>query len=88
MATKTMFTFTGVIHVINKSGDGCVRCREVIAFEQVSSPKGTYQFRPTQRTVFMPQEEQRACDEKMMKHAGEILSSALADQVETGQREQ
>lgn len=88
MAAKTPFTFTGVSHVIDKSGDGSVHRREEIVFEQVLSPKGTYQFKLTQRTMLMSQEERLACDKKMMKHAGDILSNDFASQAGTRQREE
>ena len=88
MTAKAPFTFTGVSYVIDKSGDGSVRHREEFVFEQVPSPKGTYQFQSTQRTVRMPEEERLACDKKMMKHAGDILSNDFASQAETGQREE
>ncbi|TQI66754.1 hypothetical protein [Clostridium sp. KNHs216] len=78
MAAKKPFTFTAISYVVNKSGDGSVRCREEIVFEQVPSSKGTYQFKPIKRTVFMPEEEQVECDKKMMKHAGEVLSDYLS----------
>ena len=83
MAAKKPFTFTGISYIINKSGDGSVRCREEIVFEQVPSSKGTYKFKPIKRTVFMPEEEQLECDKKMMKHSGEVMSEYLSNQTET-----
>lgn len=77
MAAKEPFTFTSISYIVNESGDGSVRRREEIVFKQVPSPKGTYQFKPTARTVYMPEPEQIECDKKMMKHAGEELSEYL-----------
>lgn len=82
MAVKKPFIFTGISYVINKSGDGSVRCREEIVFEQVPSPKGTYKFKPIKTTVYMPESEQLECDKIMMKHAGEVISEYLSNQEE------
>ncbi len=80
MAAKRPFKFTGISYIIDQSGDGSVRCREEIIFEQVPSPKGTFKFNPVKRTVFMPEAEQFECDKKMMKHAGEVMSDYLSNQ--------
>lgn len=77
MAVKGPSTFTSISYIVNESGDGSVCCREEIVFEQIPSPKGTYQFKPTARTVYMPEPEQIECDKKMMKHTGEELSEYL-----------
>lgn len=77
MAAKEPFTFTSISYIVNESGDGSVRCREEIVFEQIPSPKGTYRFKPIARTVYMPEPEQIECDKKMMKQAGEVLSKYL-----------
>lgn len=77
MAVKEPFTFTSNSYIVNESGDGSVRCREEIVFEQIPSSKGTYQFKSIARTVYMPEPEQIECDKKMMKHAGEELSEYL-----------
>lgn len=78
MAAHKPYTFTAVSYIVDKSGDGSVRCREEIVFEQVESSKGTYEFKPIKRTVFMPESEQVECDKKMMKRAGEVLSDYLS----------
>nr|WP_319488916.1 hypothetical protein [uncultured Caproiciproducens sp.] len=78
MAAKKPFTFTSVSYIVDKTGDGSVRCREEIVFEQIPSPKGTYQFKSIKRTIFMPEEEQIEYDKRMMKHAGEVMSEYLA----------
>lgn len=83
MAAKKPFTFTATSYIVNKSGDGSVRCREEIVFEQVPSPKGTYKFKPIKRTVFMPEAEQMEYDKKMMKHAGEVMSDYLSGNMDT-----
>ncbi len=82
MAARESFTFTGISYIINQSGDSSVRSREEIVFEQVPSPKGTFKFKPIQRTVFMPEAEQLECDQKMMKHAGEVMSDYLSNRTE------
>ena len=82
MAAKKPFTFIGTSYIIDKSGDGSVRCREEIVFEQVPTADGTYQFKPIKRTVFMPESEQLECDKKMMKHAGEVMSDYLFEYTE------
>ena len=74
MAAKKPFRFTGTSYIINKSGDGSVRCRQETLFEQIPSPKGTYQYKVIKTTVFMPEDEQLACDIKMMKHASDVMS--------------
>lgn len=78
MAAKKPFTFTSISYIVNKSGDGSVRCREEIVFEQVPSPKGTYEFKPIKRTVYMPEDELLEIDKKMMKRVGEDLSEYLS----------
>ncbi len=83
MAAKKPFTFTAISYIVNKSGDGSVRCREEIVFEQIPSPKGTYKFKPIKRTVFMPEAEQLEYDKKMMKHAGEVMSDYLLGDTDT-----
>lgn len=79
MAAKKPFTFTSISYIVNKSGDGSVRCREEIVFEQVPSPKGTYEFKPIKRTVYMPEDELLEIDKKMMKRVGEDLSEYLSN---------
>jgi len=81
MAAEKPFTFTAISYNFNKSGDGSVRCREEIVFEQVVSPKGTYQFKSIQRTVYMPEDEQLEWDKKMMEHSGEVMSEYLSYKV-------
>ena len=78
LAAKKPFTFTSISYVVNKSGDGSVRCREEIVFEQVPSPKGTYKFKPIKRTVFMPEPELLKIDKKMMKRVGDAVSEYLS----------
>lgn len=79
LAAKKPFTFTSISYIENKSGDGSVRCREEIVFEQVPSPKGTYKFKPIKRTVFMPESELLEIDKKIMKNVGEALSEYLSN---------
>lgn len=74
MAAKKPFTFTGTSYIVHKSGDGSVRCREEIVFEQIPTSDGTYKFKPIKRTVYMPEEEQMECDKQIMKHVGEVMS--------------
>lgn len=78
MAAKKPFTFTAVSYIINKTGDGSVRCRRETVFEQVPSSKGTYEFRPIKQTAFMPEQEQAECDEKIRANAGEAVSNYLS----------
>ncbi len=76
---KKPFTYTAISYIIDKSGDGSVRRRQEIVFEQVPSPKGTYKFKPIKQTVYMPEEEQLRCDKIMMQHASEVLSDYLSN---------
>jgi len=82
MAAKKPFVFTGISYIINQSGDGSVRCRQEIVFEQIPVKDGTCKFMPTKRIVFMPECEQLECDQQMMKHAGEVMSDYLSNQTE------
>lgn len=82
MAKKKPFTYTAISYIHNISGDGSIRLRQEVVFEQVPSPKGTYKFKPIKQTVYMPEEEQLECDKKMMKHAGEVLSDYLSSHPE------
>jgi len=82
LVAKKPFTFIGTSYIIDKSGDGSVRCREEIVFEQVPTADGTYQFKPIKRTILMPESEQLECDKKMMKHAGEVMSDYLFEYTE------
>lgn len=78
MASKKPFTFTSISYVVNQSGDGSVRCREEIVFEQVPSPKGTYKFKPIRKTVFIPEPELLEIDKEMMRHVGDDMSEYLS----------
>ena len=82
MAAKKPFAFTGISYIINQSGDGSVRCREEVVFEQIPVKDSTCKFKPIKRTVLMPESEQLECDRKMMKHAGEVMSDYLSNQTE------
>lgn len=82
MAAKKPFTFTSISYIVNKSGDGSVRCREEIVFEQIPLPKGTYKFKLVKRMVHMPEEELLEIDKKMMKRVSDDLSEYLSDHPE------
>lgn len=83
LSAKKPFVFTAVSYITDKSEGGKTLCREEIVFEQVPSPRGTYKFMPKERTVFMPEAEQAAYDEKMMRHVGETLSDDLSGKMKT-----
>lgn len=77
MAAKS-YTYTAISYIVNKSGDGSVRCQEKLTFRQDRLPDGTYHSTLIKKEVIMPEEEQIKCCEKMMVHAGEGLSEYLA----------
>ena len=82
MAAKKPFTFTSISYVINKSGDGSVRRRCETVFEQIPSSKGTYEYKPIKRTVYMSKNERLTCDRKMMENVGTTLSDYLSNNSE------
>ncbi len=84
MAAKKPFIFTAVSYIVQKTGDGSVRCRQETVFEQMPSPKGTIAFRPIKQTVFMPEPERAEYDRKMMANAGKAVSDYLSGHTEGG----
>ena len=78
MAAKKPYTFTAVSYITSKTGDGSVRCRQETVFEQLPSPKGTYEFRPIKRTVFLPEGKVTEDCKKMLENAGRAVSDYLS----------
>lgn len=74
VAKRKPLTFTAVSYVVDRA-KGETRRREEIVFEQAASPKGAYRFRPVGRKAFLPEAEQKECDEVMLRRAGSVLNT-------------